>query len=40
MSSYPDPALRGDGYPSEEEIDPTGLGPRPPVTGRAGRPGR
>ncbi|MEU8025643.1 hypothetical protein AB0B88_25895 [Micromonospora haikouensis] len=29
MSSYPDPALRGDVYPSEEEIDPTGVGPDP-----------
>ncbi|WP_319460121.1 hypothetical protein [Micromonospora sp. RTP1Z1] len=27
MSSYRDPALRGDVYPSEEEIDPTGAGP-------------
>ncbi|WP_036372767.1 hypothetical protein [Micromonospora sp. ATCC 39149] len=29
MSSYPDPALRGDVYPSEEEMDPTGVGPDP-----------
>ncbi|WP_446216346.1 hypothetical protein [Micromonospora sp. IBHARD004] len=29
MSSYRDPTLRGDGYPSEEEIDPTGVGPDP-----------
>ncbi|MGC4889223.1 hypothetical protein [Micromonospora sp. DT227] len=27
MSSYRDPSLRGDVYPSEEEIDPTGVGP-------------
>jgi hypothetical protein len=26
MSSYGDPALRGDVYPSEEEIDPAGAG--------------
>jgi hypothetical protein len=26
MSSYRDPTLRGDVYPSEEEIDPTGAG--------------
>ena len=26
MSSYRDPTLRGDVYPSEEEIDPTGIG--------------
>ncbi|MGR6321423.1 hypothetical protein Q2K19_18635 [Micromonospora soli] len=26
MSSYPDPTLRGDVHPSEEEIDPTGVG--------------
>ncbi|MFC4150475.1 hypothetical protein ACFO0M_29840 [Micromonospora mangrovi] len=29
MSSYRDPAPRGDVYPSEEEIDPTGVGPDP-----------
>ncbi|MEU7617337.1 hypothetical protein AB0M91_19860 [Micromonospora rifamycinica] len=29
MSSYPDPILHGDVYPSEEEIDPTGIGPEP-----------
>ncbi|MFG3578945.1 hypothetical protein [Micromonospora chersina] len=29
MSSYRDPTLRGDVYPSEEEIDPTGVGPEP-----------
>lgn len=29
MSSYRDPTLRGDVYPSEEEIDPTGVGPDP-----------
>ncbi|WP_175439933.1 hypothetical protein [Micromonospora nigra] len=32
MSSYRDPALRGDVYPSEEEIDPAGAttpGPQP-----------
>ncbi|MEU4369243.1 hypothetical protein [Micromonospora chersina] len=29
MSSYRDPSLRGDVYPSEEEIDPTGVGPDP-----------
>jgi hypothetical protein len=29
MSSYRDPALSGDVYPSEEEIDPTGVGPDP-----------
>ncbi|MET8303847.1 hypothetical protein ACFYON_15995 [Micromonospora sp. NPDC005686] len=27
MSSYRDPSLRGDVYPSEEEIDPTGVDP-------------
>ncbi|SCG44785.1 hypothetical protein [Micromonospora humi] len=27
MSSYRDPSLHGDVYPSEEEIDPTGVGP-------------
>ncbi|WP_431943798.1 hypothetical protein [Micromonospora marina] len=27
MSSYRDPSLRGDVYPSEEEINPTGVGP-------------
>lgn len=26
MSSYRDPAPRGDVFPSEEEIDPTGIG--------------
>ncbi|MEU1398307.1 hypothetical protein ABZ403_19905 [Micromonospora zamorensis] len=26
MSSYRDPALRGDVFPSEEELDPTGTG--------------
>ncbi|WP_434741203.1 hypothetical protein [Micromonospora sp. SH-82] len=32
MSSYRDPTLRGDVYPSEEEIDPTGIdGPTDPV---------
>ncbi|GIJ21145.1 hypothetical protein [Micromonospora lutea] len=43
MSSYRDPAPRGDVYPSEEEIDPAGSGVEPatvvgdaPVTG-AGR---
>ncbi|MFF5171792.1 hypothetical protein ACFY3U_04050 [Micromonospora sp. NPDC000089] len=30
MSSYRDPTLHGDVYPSEEEIDPTGVGPEPP----------
>ncbi|MFI9528950.1 hypothetical protein [Micromonospora rosaria] len=29
MSSYRDPTLRGDVHPSEEEIDPTGIGPLP-----------
>ncbi|WP_130338880.1 hypothetical protein [Micromonospora kangleipakensis] len=29
MSSYRDPTLRGGVYPSEEEIDPTGVGPDP-----------
>jgi hypothetical protein len=29
MSSYRDPTLSGDVYPSEEEIDPTGVGPEP-----------
>ncbi|WP_406042063.1 hypothetical protein OG799_00835 [Micromonospora sp. NBC_00898] len=29
MSSYHDPTLRGDVYPSEEESDPTGVGPDP-----------
>ncbi|WP_341717102.1 hypothetical protein QQG74_24680 [Micromonospora sp. FIMYZ51] len=29
MSSYRDPAPRGDVYPSEEEIDPTGSGVEP-----------
>ncbi|MFD6714181.1 hypothetical protein AMK25_27175 [Micromonospora sp. TSRI0369] len=37
MSSYRDPSLRGDVYPSEEEIDPTGVdsdltGTTPPAT--------
>ncbi|MBQ1042448.1 hypothetical protein AB0K27_04670 [Micromonospora echinospora] len=37
MSSYRDPSLRGDVYPSEEEIDPTGVDPdltgtTPPAT--------
>ncbi|MFG1678071.1 hypothetical protein [Micromonospora sp. NPDC049282] len=27
MSSYRDPSLHGDVYPSEEEIDPTGVDP-------------
>ncbi|MEV6812167.1 hypothetical protein [Micromonospora sp. NPDC051296] len=29
MSSYRDPAPRGDMYPSEEEMDPTGSGVEP-----------
>ncbi|MFJ8687339.1 hypothetical protein [Micromonospora wenchangensis] len=29
MSSYRDPILHGDVYPSEEEIDPTGVGLEP-----------
>ncbi|MEU4480670.1 hypothetical protein AB0F68_21840 [Micromonospora sp. NPDC023966] len=29
MSSYRDPTLRGDVHPSEEELDPTGVGPEP-----------
>ncbi|MGC5020871.1 hypothetical protein [Micromonospora sp. DT47] len=29
MSSYRDPTLHGDVHPSEEEIDPTGVGPEP-----------
>ncbi|WP_428964183.1 hypothetical protein [Micromonospora fluostatini] len=29
MSSYRDPTLRGDVHPSEEELDPTGIGPLP-----------
>ncbi|MEV1330606.1 hypothetical protein AB0J20_13630 [Micromonospora costi] len=29
MSSYRDPAPRGDVFPSEEEIDPTGTGVEP-----------
>lgn len=29
MSSYRDPAPRGDVYPSEEEMDPTGVGVQP-----------
>ncbi|MEH0971744.1 hypothetical protein V6U77_11490 [Micromonospora sp. CPCC 205546] len=29
MSSYRDPAPRGDVFPSEEEIDPTGTGLEP-----------
>ncbi|MEH0842120.1 hypothetical protein V6U81_06975 [Micromonospora sp. CPCC 205711] len=29
MSSYRDPTLHGDVYPSEEEIDPTGVGLEP-----------
>ena len=29
MSSYRDPALRGDVFPSEEELDPTGTGVEP-----------
>ncbi|MCI4062063.1 hypothetical protein MRQ36_05585 [Micromonospora sp. R77] len=33
MSSYRDPAPRGDVYPSEEEIDPTGMGPDPAYPG-------
>ncbi|MFY1703650.1 hypothetical protein ACN28G_18235 [Micromonospora sp. WMMA1923] len=39
MSSYRDPTLRGDVFPSEEEIDPTGVGVEPasaPPTHRAG----
>jgi hypothetical protein len=35
MSSYRDPAPRGDVYPSEEEIDPTGSGVEP-ASGPAG----
>ncbi len=35
MSSYRDPAPRGDVYPSEEEIDPAGNGVEP-ATGPAG----
>ncbi|TYC24977.1 hypothetical protein FXF52_06580 [Micromonospora sp. MP36] len=38
MSSYRDPTRRGDGHPSEQEIDPTGAG-RGPVGGSpAGHP--
>jgi hypothetical protein len=46
MSSYHDPALRGDVYPSEEEIDPAdagvepasdAVGPAEVVTDRDGR---
>ncbi|GIJ25616.1 hypothetical protein Vqi01_07780 [Micromonospora qiuiae] len=42
MSSYRDPAPRGDVYPSEEEIDPTGIGVEPasgPAGAYAGLPG-
>ncbi|MGC4895316.1 hypothetical protein [Micromonospora sp. DT31] len=35
MSSYRDPSLRGDVYPSEEEIDPTGVGTDPTGAHRA-----
>ncbi|MEJ3749042.1 hypothetical protein WEI85_37975 [Actinomycetes bacterium KLBMP 9797] len=41
MSSYRDPALRGDVYPSEEEIDPAGAGMEPasgPVGAYANQP--
>ncbi|MGC5332203.1 hypothetical protein [Micromonospora sp. DT62] len=31
MSSYRDPAPQGDVFPSEEEIDPTGIGPAAPA---------
>jgi hypothetical protein len=37
MSSYHDPALRGDVYPSEEEIDPAGAGVEP-ASGPVGPP--
>lgn len=37
MSTYPDPAWRGDVYPSEEEIDPAGADG--PVVAHASRPG-
>ena len=37
MSTYPDPALHGDVYPSEEEIDPAGASG--PVGAYASRPG-
>ncbi|WP_430790579.1 hypothetical protein [Actinoplanes sp. G11-F43] len=37
MSTYRDPALHGDVYPSEEEIDPAGTDG--PVGTHAGRPG-
>jgi len=36
MSTYPDPAMHGDVYPSEEEIDPAGTSG--PVGAYAGRP--
>ncbi|MEV1316446.1 hypothetical protein AB0J14_10215 [Micromonospora arborensis] len=42
MSSYRDPALRGDVFPSEEEMDPTGIGVEqasaPPSAGMASHP--
>ncbi|QDY10050.1 hypothetical protein FJK98_25235 [Micromonospora sp. HM134] len=42
MSSYRDPILHGDVYPSEEEIDPTGVGLEPasaPPSAYPDRPG-
>ncbi|MBM0233699.1 hypothetical protein JNW91_18675, partial [Micromonospora sp. STR1_7] len=42
MSSYRDPAPRGDVFPSEEELDPTGSGVEqasaPPADGLANHP--
>jgi hypothetical protein len=38
MSTYPDPTVHGDVYPSEEEMDPAGASG--PVGGYANRPGR
>ncbi|MEU5790856.1 hypothetical protein ABZ754_24430 [Micromonospora purpureochromogenes] len=40
MSSYRDPTLHGDVYPSEEEIDPTGMGLEPTSTPPAAYPDR
>ncbi|MGK5742168.1 hypothetical protein [Micromonospora sp. URMC 103] len=39
MSSYRDPAPRGDVFPSEEEIDPTGSGVEPAEVAYPSSPG-